>query len=57
VLGPGVDDIWQWFNPGTEDWETVDYDDVPDQIWKDGFRRDGWVFWTDRTRPVEGRTE
>lgn len=53
VLGPGIDDVWQRFSPATEEWETVSYDDVPGQLWRTGFRRDGWTHWTDRTRPVE----
>jgi hypothetical protein len=55
VLGPGVDDVWQRFNTVTEDWEGVAYDDVPDEIWPTGFRRDGFRFYTDRTRPIERR--
>jgi hypothetical protein len=50
----GQDDVWQRFNPVTEEWEPVSYDDVPDQLWKTGFRRDGWTHWTDRTQPYGG---
>ena len=53
VLGPNADDQWQRFNLATEEWEPTPYDDVPEQLWKTGFKRDGWTHWTDRTRPIE----
>jgi len=54
VMGPRVDDIWQRFDTGTEEWVPCDYDQVPDQLWSANFRRDGWKFYTDRTRPYPG---
>ena len=53
VLGRTVDDVWQRFNTVTEEWEDCSYDDVPDEIWQAG-KRDGWTFYTDRTRPYPG---
>lgn len=48
---------WQavdWSNPSLP-WINVPYEAVPDQLWSKNFRRDGWKFYTDRTRPCDER--
>jgi hypothetical protein len=40
---------------GEREWVPVDYDDVPDQLWSKRFSRDGWKFYTDRTRECNER--
>ena len=44
---------WQAYNPATEQWEPTTYEQVPDALWGMRFRRDGWTFYTDRTRECD----
>lgn len=53
-------DDWQYVDLakdalGQDPWTPIDYDDVPNEIWSMGYRRDGWTFYTDRTRPCNER--
>ena len=43
----------QWQATQGEDWYPIRYEDVPDQLWSMKFKRDGWTFYTDRTRECD----
>lgn len=40
---------------GERTWVPCTYEDVPDHLWSQHFRRDGWRFYSDHTRECDER--